>query len=145
MLNLAQPYGEARSVLRAYVPHVTLPETLKGAPTDTDRKNAIEQLVDAVDDHAGQAWADEILAGPVGTQASQVIQELNEAIHADSALSIAQTERAKAHGLAYERYLAFKHVVRSAYGPKSPQYRSIHLRADGTTDDDASANGTPTT
>lgn len=135
---LDQPYREARAVAAAYLPAQTLPETLKSQPTDTDRKNAIESLLDAVDDHAGESWADQIVAGPFGQSAGQVLQELNEAIAASTSLSEARDRRAKAFGLAYERYLAFKNVVRNAYGSKSPQYRRIHLRADGTV-----AEGTP--
>jgi len=37
--------------------------------------------------------------------------------------------RAAAYGLAYEKYLAFKRVVRDAYGPSSKQYPRIHVRA----------------
>lgn len=147
LAKIDQPYREARAVAVAYLPHQTLPETLKAQPTDTDRKNAIETLLDAVDDHVGQTWADQILAGPFGQNAGPVIQELNEAIAANTGLSEARDRRAKAFGLAYERYLAFKNVVRNAYGSKSPQYRRIHLRADGTVAAEGTepTGGTPTT
>ncbi len=134
---LNQPYAEARAVLFAYFPDASLPETLKVLPTDTDRKNAIERLLDAIDDHVGQPWADNLLSGDFGTKAGAVIQELNEAITASTALSAARDKRAAAYGVAYERYLAFKNVVRNAYGPKSPQYRRIHMRANGSTGDEA--------
>lgn len=146
--KLDQPYREARAVAAAYLPAQTLPETLKSLPTDTDRKNAIETLLDAIDDHAGESWADQILAHAFGQSASQVVQELNESIAASTALSAARDARAKAFGLAYERYVSFKNVVRNSYGSKSPQYRRIHLRTDGTVAAEGTAEptlgGTPT-
>jgi hypothetical protein len=132
-----QPFREARAVLTAYHPDATLPETLKVLKTDTDRKNAVERLVDAVDDHVGATWADELLAGPFGQRSSALLKELDDAITANSALAEARDRRAKAYGLAYERYIAFKNVVRNTYGAKSPQYRRIHVRADGSAGDEA--------
>ncbi|MFO0552925.1 MAG: hypothetical protein U0271_31345 [Polyangiaceae bacterium] len=136
LATLDQPYAEARAVLFAYLPDASLPETLKAQPTDTDRKRSIERLLDAVDDHAGQSWADGLLSGPFGTRAAAVIQEVNESIAANAALAAARDARANKFGVAYERYLAFKNVVRNAYGPSSPQYRRIHLRANASSGED---------
>jgi len=129
---LDQPYREARSVYVMYFPDAVLPGTLKVQATATERKNAIAYLLDLVDDHIGEKWADELLAGPFGQKAAQVIQEVDEATLASTQLSEARTRRANAYGRAYETYLAFKNVVRNTHGPKSPQYRRIHLRTKGT-------------
>jgi hypothetical protein len=141
--GLDQPYSEARAVYLAYHKDAVLPETLKTQPTDTDRKNAISHLLDLIDDHEGEKWADELLAGPFGQKAGPVIQEIDEATAAHTGLSEARSNRAKAFGPAYEAYLAFKNVVRNAHGRKSPQYRRIHIRQNGALGDEppASAGG----
>jgi hypothetical protein len=136
-----QPYREARSVYLAYFEDAPVPDTLKTLPTLTDRKNAIEFLLDLIDDHEGETWADEILAGPFGDKASKVVQEIDEATTANTDLSAARKRRAEAFGRAYDAYLAFKNVVRNAHGSKSPQYRRIHLRSKGTFADEAPASG----
>jgi hypothetical protein len=133
---LDKPYREARSVVRAFVPTVKLPETLKAKWTDTDKLNAIEALLDAIDDHAGEAWADELLAGEFGQKAPVTVKELNEAIAANKSLSEARDTRAQAYGPAYERYLRFKRVVRDALGATSKQYKRIHVRGPNAADDE---------
>jgi hypothetical protein len=128
------PYREARSVVRAFVPHTSLPDTLKAQPTDTNKLDAIEKLLDAIDDHSGEAWADEIAQGEIGQRAATTVKELNEAIASDKALAEARDGRAAAYGPAYERYLRYKRVVRDALGAKSRQYKRIHLRTTGDED-----------
>jgi hypothetical protein len=122
------PYREARSVVLAFAPETSLPDTLKSQKTDTDKLNAIEALLNALDDHTGQAWADEQAQSEFGAKAAATVKELNEAIAANKALAEAREARAKSYGPAYERYLRFKRVVRDALGAKSKQYKRIHLR-----------------
>jgi hypothetical protein len=128
LAELDGPYRETRSVVLAFAPETKLPDTLKSQPTDTDKLNAIEALLDVLDEHAGQAWADEQAQSGFGKKAAGTVKELNEAITANKALSEAREARAKSYGPAYERYLRFKRVVRDALGPKSKQYTRIHLR-----------------
>ncbi len=122
-------YRESRAVALAFVPTLKVPDTLKRQPTDTDKVNAIEALLDVIDDHAGKDWADELLGGGFGLKAPLAIKEINEAIEANKELSSAREARAKAFGPAYEHYLAFKRVVREAYGPQSKEYKRIHVAA----------------
>jgi hypothetical protein len=129
LAELDGPYREARSVVLAYAPETKLPDTLKSQKTDTDQLNAIEALLDVLDEHAGQAWADEQAQSGFGKKAAGTVKELNEAIGANKALSEARDVRARSYGPAYERYLRFKRVVRDALGATSKQYKRIHLRA----------------
>ncbi len=129
LASLDAPYRVARAAISAVLPGTDLPDTLKKLPTDTDQLNAITRMVDVIDDHIGKAWADALLAGEFGTKAPKTIQELEESIAANKGLSKAKNDRAVAYGPTYELYLAFKRVVRNAYGPGSKQYRRIHLRA----------------
>jgi hypothetical protein len=124
-----RPYRETRSVVLAFVPEANLPATLKAQPTDTDKLNAIESLIDRLDDHVAEAWAEEQAKGTFGQLAPRTVIELNEAIAANKALAEAREERAEAYGPAYERYLRFKRVVRDGLGAKSKQYKRIHVRA----------------
>jgi hypothetical protein len=101
---------------------------LKSQKTDTDQLNAIEALLDVLDEHAGQGWADEQAQSGFGKKAAGTVKELNEAIVANKALSEAREVRARSYGPAYERYLRFKRVVRDALGSTSKQYKRIHLR-----------------
>jgi len=126
---LDQPYREARSVVLAFVPTVKVPATLKALKTDTDKLNALEALLDVVDDYAGEGWADEQLQGAFGQRAAQAVKELNEAIVSNKDLDEARKKRAAAYGPAYEAYLRFKRVVRDALGPKSKEYKRIHQRS----------------
>ena len=129
LAKMDAPYRVARSAVLAMVPTVKLPDTLKAQPTDTDKLKAIEDLLDLIDDHTGTPWADTLLQEEFGKQAPQTVKELNEAIAANKALSVATAARAAAYGLAYEAYLSFKRVVRDALGPGSKEYKRIHLRA----------------
>lgn len=125
------PFRVARAAALAFVPTLSLPETLKQQPTLTDKLLAIESLLDAIDDYMGTPWADELLKGEFGTLAPKVIQEVTESQQADKELADARQARAAAYGPAYEKYIAFKRLVRAQYGASSLEYRRIHLRASG--------------
>jgi hypothetical protein len=129
LADLDVPYRAARSAVLAMMPETVLPDTLKSQPTDTDKLNAIERLLDVVDDHAGKPWADTLLQGEFGQKAPATVKELNEAITANKELGQSTMARAAAYGPAYEVYLRFKRVVRDTRGPGSKEYRRIHLRA----------------
>lgn len=125
------PYRTARSALKAVHPSAAkaLPLTLKALPTDTDKLNAIQMLMGALQEHAGEPWADAFLGGEVAAKAQSATQNIEEAIAAGKALTKAKTDRAAAFGPAYAKYLDFKQVVRDALGPTSKEYKRIHLRA----------------
>lgn len=136
--DIGPPYLKARSVLEKYVKDVAIPEPLKSLPTDTDRKNAIGSLLRIIDDHdETNDWAKELMTSvpgeprAFGELAPEAIREITEWIAANVVLSKAVRKRAEAFGPAYEAYLDFKDVVRNTYGPKSIQYRRIHLRKNG--------------
>ena len=133
--SLDRPYREVRSMVLAFAPESVLPETLRVQPTDTDKVDAIEKMLDAIDDHAGEAWADELSEGTFGQLAAATVQEIGEAIAANKGLASSREARAAAYGPAYERYLRFKRVVREALGAKSRQYQRIHLRSPNARDD----------
>jgi hypothetical protein len=124
-------YRVARSVLLAFKPGAVLPITLGSQPTDTDKMNAIEDLLKALNKHAGEAWADAQLQGAFGVSGAKAVTSMKEAIAASKALSKAREDRASAYEPAYVGYLAFKRVVRDALGSKSKQYKRIHLRDTG--------------
>lgn len=127
--ELAEPYRTGRAVILAYHPALVLPELLSQLPTDVEKIHAIEYLIDKIDDHVGQGWADGLLAGPLGTKGADTVREIEEGIVASKAVAKARDERAKAYGPTYDAFLRFKRVVRSALGPSSKQYRRIHGRA----------------
>lgn len=129
--SIDKPYREARAVALAYVPTLKVPDTLKRQPTDTDKVTAIEDLLDAIDDHVGTAWADEILSGEFGKRAPLAIKEVSESVEANKGLGSTKQARAAAYGPAYEKYLSFKRVVREVHGPASKEYKRIHLRGSG--------------
>jgi hypothetical protein len=129
LADIDRPYREARAVTLAFIPTLKVPDTLKRQATDTDKVNGIEDLLDAIDDHTGAAWADELLTGNFGLKAPAVVKEINEAIAANKDLANAREARAQSFGPAYEKYLAFKRVVREAEGPQSKEYKRIHLAA----------------
>lgn len=137
-------YGTARAAAVGFVKGLSVPESLKSQPTYTDKRIAIEMLLDAIDDHADAPWAKAVLEGDFGKRAPEVIKEIDEATSADADLTAARAARAKAHGPTYEGYLAFKRVVRTALGPTSKEYRNIHIRANGTIEDDPTEPGAPT-
>ncbi len=142
---LKEPYRAGCAVLAAYEPDLVLPAQLGQLTTDVEKIHAIEDLIDEIDDHVGQAWADDILAGPLGTEGANVVREIQEGIAASKGLSKAREDRAKAYGPTYDAFLRFKRVVRSALGPSSKQYRRSHGRAAARdTDDNGGGGGGPT-
>jgi hypothetical protein len=133
-----QPYAAARAMVRGYLPNEVLPDTLKSLPTDTDRKNAIIHLRNVLEAQGDATpWAKAQLDGTFGANAADVIREVSEWIDANGDVADAVTARATAYGPAYEKYLAFKNIVRTTHGPSSHEYRRIHIRAGA--DDTAAA------
>jgi hypothetical protein len=121
-------YRGARSAVVAFAPAKVLPDTLKAQSTDTDVLMAIAALRSVVQSHAGQTWADELMAGRFGTLAAKIETALKESIDAGKALAGARLARMEAYGPAYQQYVAFKHVVRDILGASSVQYRRLHPR-----------------
>lgn len=134
-------FREARSVVLAYRRDAVVPGALSGKTTDTDRMGAIRDLVGIVDANNSEGWAQDLSNGRFGQRAPNVIREVKESITATADLANAQLARAQAYGPAYEDYLAFKDVVRNAYGANSRQYRRIHVRANDAADDNDPAPG----
>ena len=123
-----KPYRTARAIARAYVPTLTVPETLKVLTTDTDQAGAIQALLDILDARGdSEAWAREQLEGEFGRLAPIAVREMNEHTAASTTLSKARDARATEYGPTWERYIPFKNVVRHTYGPSSPEYRRIHV------------------
>ncbi len=129
LADLDGPFRTARAVVAAHVEGTVVPETLKTQPTDTEKVKAIEDLIDAIDDYVGQPWADALLSGEFGTKAPVTVKEIKEAMAANTALSKAAQKRAEGYGPAHGAFIKFKAVVRNALGPKSIEYRRIHLRS----------------
>jgi len=133
LAKIDKSYGVARAAAMAYQPHLVLPETLKSVPTDTDKMDAIETLLEVLEVHANEGWAKELLDGEFGKLAPEAVREIDEGMRADATLSAARSARSAAYGPAYDAYLSFKRVVRAACGPKSREYHRIHVRSvDGT-------------
>lgn len=133
---LEKHYKTARSAVVAVLPSTVLPKTLASQTTDTDILYAIETLIDIIDDHVGQKWADDLLSGEFGTASAKAVKELTESIAANKDLSAAISTRAGSFGPAYEGFLAFKRVVRDALGSTSKQYQRLHLRTPAGGDDE---------
>ena len=124
------PYRITRAVAFSFVPELLLPTTLKQQSTDTDKMNAIGGLLRVLDERdEAEAWAADLLASDFGRLAPDTIREIEEWIQANKDLQQARDARVAASGPAYERFIAFKDVVRQVYGSKSRQYKRIHLRA----------------
>lgn len=100
----------------AVEPTKALPETLSAQPTDTDKLYAIEALVGALKEHAGQVWADDLLKGELGQKSPEVIGLLEDASKAGKAVAKAVEDRATAAEPAYKAFVAFRRVVRDALG-----------------------------
>lgn len=129
LLAIDAPYRLARAIAFSYVPTLQIPTTLKQQPTDTDKMNAIRALLRVLDERdETEAWAAEQLEGDFGRLAPDAIREIEEWIQANKDLQRARDARIAAAAPAYERFLAFKDVVRQAYGSKAIQYKRIHLR-----------------
>jgi hypothetical protein len=120
-----------RSIVLAVDPAQILPATLKAQPTDTDALRAIATLVSVVKSHAGEPWADAIIAGQFGTLAPKAEAALKATIAASDALEKARNQRRAACLPAYDGYLAFKRIVRDMLGSSSRAYRRLTLRTAG--------------
>jgi hypothetical protein len=121
-------YKLARTMVLAFVPDKVLPDTLRSLATDTDKLNAIKSLLGALSKHAGEKWADDILAGEFGAQAPQAAKDLEDAIASNKALAQARDARAEAYEPAYEKLVVFRRVVRDALGSRSKQYKRLDLK-----------------
>jgi hypothetical protein len=126
--DMEQQFRIARCAVTAILPETKLPDTLKSQPTDTDKRRAIERLVEIITPHAGQPWADALLQGEFGQSAGAAVQQLNAAIEAQNALQKAKSDRTAALKPAWDAFLRFKRLVRSTLGSTARQYRRIHLR-----------------
>lgn len=128
---LNAPYKAARSALKAIHPEYasSMPGTLKGLTTDTDKRHGILKLAGSIEEHAATAWADALLKGDFGARAAAAVTALDALVTANNDLARAKSGRAAAFEPAYERYLDFKKVVRDARGARSAEYKRIHLRA----------------
>lgn len=133
--NFVGTFETGRSALAAMHPDETLPDPLKSAPTDTDKGSAIEGLLHSVEKHKPEPWAEALLSGEFGTKAPLVVAEIDQAVQASKDLTAACDARAAAFGQSYEKFLAFKRVVRSAFGPTSKQYHRIHVHTRAEADD----------
>ncbi|AKT43164.1 hypothetical protein [Chondromyces crocatus] len=134
LLTLDRPYREVRARVLAFAPESVLPDSLRVQQSDMERLDAIEKMIDTLDDHAGETWADELAQGTFGQLAARTVKVLNEASSTDWRLAAAQEARAAGYGPAFERYLRFKRAVREALGPKSRQFQRIHLRTPNSAD-----------
>lgn len=121
-------YKLARTMVRAFAPEKILPDTLRSLATDTDKLNAIKSILGALSKHAGEKWADDILAGDFGAQGPKAAKDLEDAIASNKALAQARDARAEAYGLAYEKLVVFRRVVRDALGSRSKQYKRLQLK-----------------
>lgn len=132
----------ARAAVVAVDPGRELPATLKRAPTDTDKREAVEELVEALADHAGEAWADNMAQGAFGQKAPATIQAIDDYIAALNALQKAKAARKAAFASAWEAFLAYKGLVRSTLGAASRQYQRLRLRNAASDDEeDAEEDG----
>jgi len=141
--RLDQPYREARSVVKAFIPTAKVPLTLKQLPTDTDRLLAIENLLDLLKEYETQEWADALLKGPYGQLAPSTLKELSEAIAATRALVDIRKTRADLLDPVHDAYMRYKRVVRDSIGKTSHEYRRIHVRAAPGSDADSAPASVP--
>ena len=118
----------ARSAVGAIVPTTVLPETLKAQPTDTDKRDAIQELKSTIEGHAGAAWADNLLQGEFGQKAAAAIQQLTEYVEAGNALQKAQADRASAFGPGWSAFVKYKRLVHATLGSSSRQYQGLRVR-----------------
>jgi hypothetical protein len=121
-------YKLARTMVRAFVPEKILPDTLRSLTADTDKLIAVGSLLGTLSKHAGEKWADDILAGEFGVQGPKVMKDLEDAIASNKALAEARDARAEAYGPAYEKLVVFRRVVRAALGSRSKQYKRLQLK-----------------
>lgn len=150
-------YDTVRSTTLARLPHADVSDRSKSLGTPDDVINAAEKLEDLLcevggvdEDHpldgtgeqapTGEAWALDLLRelrGPL----SAAVKEADEASMASAALQKAQEACELARALLHTRIVAFRRVVRDAYGPESREYHSLRDRRmpgddEGDDDDD---------
>jgi len=118
----------ARSAVAAMIPTTVLPETLKVQPTDTDKRDAIQELRNTLQEHAGAPWAHNLLQGEFGQKAGAVIQQLTEYVEAGNALQKAKADRASALGPGWSAFLKYKRLVHATLGASSRQYQGLRVR-----------------
>ncbi|MCC6557212.1 MAG: hypothetical protein IT372_30030 [Polyangiaceae bacterium] len=128
-------FRTGRSAVAAVVPGTVLPDTLKVQPTDTDRRNAIQELVSTVQKHAGEGWADNLMSGEFGQKAPAALETLNEYIAAANALQKAKADRLTAFEPAWGAFVKFRRLVRDTLGSSSRQYRGLRPRGAGKSED----------
>ncbi|HSN86229.1 MAG TPA: hypothetical protein VL025_05690 [Thermoanaerobaculia bacterium] len=128
LAELDPVFRSARSAVAAVEPAEVLPKTLKALTTDTDKRRAIERLLEIIGRFAGEAWADVLLQGAFGQQGAATIQAITGAYHAGVALDRARKARASAFKPAWAAFLGFRRVVREAYGKSSNQYQRLRVR-----------------
>lgn len=127
-----QPFRVARVVAQKYVVDLAIPKTLKSLSTETDKRNAIRELLELLDAHDDEpGWAKDLTDGEFGRLAPQAIRELSEWIDASANVEKAVRERIKAYAAAYGPFLDFRDVVREVYSSKSTHYRRLMIRPNG--------------
>jgi hypothetical protein len=126
--RIAAPYKLARSIVRARMSELAVPENLGSLATDTDKKLAIGELLEGIERSSGEPWADEILAGDFGRLAPEAIREIDEGVLASASRKAAADARAAAAGPAYEEYLSFKAAVLAGMGRRSAAYQRLARR-----------------
>lgn len=124
-------FQSARAAVAAIDPETELPATLKSQRTDTDKRDALKELVDELVDRTGEAWADDLRQGEFGQKAAATIQALDEAIAAANALQKAQGARVAAYEAAWPAFVSFRRLVKSALGASSNQHQRLRVRKGG--------------
>ena len=119
-------------MLAGRFPGVVLAGTLSEQPTELDRKRALQEVLDEVESHRGEPWADQLLGGPFGVVMPDAIAKIGAYLTASSELATAVGRRSAAMEPAYTAFLAFKNAVRQAHGTRSDLYRRLRLRVTGT-------------
>jgi hypothetical protein len=138
LVEMERLFRMARSAVATIVPTTVLPATLKRQPTDTDKRDAILELMSTVQDHAGAPWADNLLQGEFGQKVPAAVEQLNEYIEAANALQKAKADRVTAFVPGWNAFLKYKRLVRDTLGSSARQYQGLRLRsvAAGESDDE---------
>lgn len=118
----------ALAVIQAVLPETRLPATFRSQPTDTDKRSMLGRLLTLLGAHAGQPWADALLQGDFGSVTASFLDDLEEVIQAADALQAARKARSAAFEPAWKTFIAYKRLIRSAFGPSSRQYRRLLVR-----------------
>lgn len=124
-------FQSARAAVAAIDPETELPLTLKSQRTDTDKRDALKDLVDELVDRTGETWADDLRQGEFGQKAAETIQALDEAIAAANALQRAQGARVEALEAAWPVFVSFRRLVKTTLGASSKQHQRLRVRKGG--------------